>query len=132
MSHSTSTMVKTATGGSAHIPPRSETHPPTETITKVATKRANTKLAKAADKEDKPKRQPTAYNLFVQAKMKEWKTKNPNAPIKEAMIEIGQLWRDAPENPNRGKVPKPRKPKAAAAPPPKTAESEESSDAIDS
>lgn len=104
---------------------------PTETTTKAATKRANSKSAKA-DKEDKPKRQPTAYNLFVQAKMKEWKAKNPNAPIKEAMVEIGQLWRDAPENPNRGKEPKPRKPKpkAAAAIPRKTAgESEESSDA---
>ncbi|KIM63506.1 hypothetical protein SCLCIDRAFT_1214155 [Scleroderma citrinum Foug A] len=101
----------------------------TETTTKAATKRVNSKSAKA-EKADKPKRQPTAYNLFVQAQMKEWKAKNPNAPIKEAMVEIGQLWRDAPENVNRGKEPKSRKPKAAAAIPRKTAgESEESSDA---
>ncbi|KAI9568157.1 hypothetical protein HD554DRAFT_776644 [Boletus coccyginus] len=85
----------------------------TATSTKTATKRANAKTSKQ-DKEDKPKRAPSAYNLFVQAKMKEWKENNPGAPIKEAMAEIGAWWRDAPENPNRGKEPKSRKPKANA------------------
>lgn len=103
-----------------------------------------------ADKEDKPKRAPSAYNLFVQAKMKEWKENNPGAPVKEAMSEvyarihppscisrprqIGVLWRDAPENPNRGKEPKSRKPKAsgdkpkkaAKKPPPKSSDAEAS------
>ncbi|KAG8213491.1 hypothetical protein J3R82DRAFT_12030 [Butyriboletus roseoflavus] len=83
----------------------------TVTSTKTATKRANAKTVKQ-DKENKPKRAPSAYNLFVQAKMKEWKENNPGVPIKEAMVEIGALWRDAPENPNRGKEPKSRKPKA--------------------
>ncbi|KAG1720713.1 uncharacterized protein EDB91DRAFT_1177422 [Suillus paluster] len=87
----------------------------TESTTKAATKRANAKTSKA-DKEDKPKRAPSAYNLYVQAHMKEWKEANPGAPIKEAMSEIAVMWRDAPENPNRGKEPKARKPKAAAAP----------------
>ncbi|KAG2107421.1 uncharacterized protein F5147DRAFT_697198 [Suillus discolor] len=82
----------------------------------AATKRANTKTSKA-DKEDKPKRAPSAYNLFVQAHMKEWKEAHPGAPIKEAMAEIAAMWREAPENPNRGKEPKPRKPKAAAGAP---------------
>jgi hypothetical protein len=40
------------------------------------------------DKEDKPKRAPSAYNLFVQAHMKEWKDSHPGAPIKEAMAEV--------------------------------------------
>jgi hypothetical protein len=40
------------------------------------------------DKEDKPKRAPSAYNLFVQAHMKEWKEAHPGAPIKEAMSEV--------------------------------------------
>ncbi|KAF9236301.1 hypothetical protein BU15DRAFT_32386, partial [Melanogaster broomeanus] len=103
----------------------------TETSTKAATKRSNAKVTKA-DKEDKPKRAPTAYNLFVQSKMKDWKANNPGAPIKEAMVEIGALWRDAPENPNRGKEPKTRKPKVVAekkapkprtkAPPPKSSD----------
>ncbi|KAF9220450.1 hypothetical protein BS17DRAFT_804037 [Gyrodon lividus] len=62
----------------------------TKTTTKAATKRANAKTTKA-DKEDKPKRAPTAYNLFVQAKMKEWKANNPGAPIKEAMAEISTI-----------------------------------------
>ncbi|KAG2071152.1 hypothetical protein BDR04DRAFT_1098844 [Suillus decipiens] len=88
----------------------------TESTTKAATKRANAKTSKA-DKEDKPKRAPSAYNLFVQSHMKEWKDAHPGAPIKEAMSEIAAMWRDAPENPNRGKEPKPRKPKAAAGAP---------------
>lgn len=42
--------------------------------------------------------------------------------------QIGALWRDAPENPNRGKEPKSRKPKAKAAknPPPKSSNAEAS------
>ena len=47
-----------------------------------------TGLDRLVDKEDKPKRAPSAYNLFVQAKMKEWKENNPGAPIKEAMVEV--------------------------------------------
>jgi hypothetical protein len=65
--------------------------------------------------------------------MKEWKESHPGAPIKEAMsevctriyasvfcltqsFEIAAMWRDAPENPNRGKEPKARKPKEPGAP----------------
>lgn len=33
------------------------------------------------------------------------------------MSEIAAMWREAPENPNRGKEPKPRKPKAVAGAP---------------
>lgn len=85
--------------------------------------------------------------------MKGWKENNPGAPIKEAMIEvcahnihllsvsrsrqIGAMWKDAPENPNRGKEPKSRKPKAnvdksapkakaTKKPPPKLSDAEES------
>ncbi|KAG2132747.1 hypothetical protein DEU56DRAFT_914073 [Suillus clintonianus] len=57
------------------------------------------------NKEDKPKRAPSAYNLFVQAHMKEWKDACPT------------MWWEAPENPNRGKEVKLRKPKAAAGTP---------------
>ncbi|KAH0832846.1 hypothetical protein J3R83DRAFT_11773 [Lanmaoa asiatica] len=107
----------------------------TVTSTKTATKRANAKPSKQ-DKEDKPKRAPSVYNLFVQVKMKEWKENNPGVPIKEAMSEIGALWRDAPENPNRGKEPRSKKPKANAdkpapkatkkKPPPKASDAEQS------
>ncbi|KAH7908196.1 hypothetical protein BJ138DRAFT_1158257 [Hygrophoropsis aurantiaca] len=87
----------------------------TKTSVKAATKRANDQ----ASKSDKPKRQPTAYNLFVKAQMKPWLDAHQGSTVKEGMKEIGLLWRDAPENPNRGKeVKKPaaktRKPKAAA------------------
>ncbi|KAG6370751.1 hypothetical protein JVT61DRAFT_10953 [Boletus reticuloceps] len=110
----------------------------TATSTKTATKRANAKTSKQ-DKEGKPKRAPSAYNLFVQAKMKDWKENNPGVPIKDAMAEIGALWRDAPENPNRGKEPKSRKPKAnankpvkaAKEPPPKSSDAEASAEESD-
>lgn len=42
-----STMAKTVTSGSSCIPPHNGTHPATETTTKAATKRANSKSAKA-------------------------------------------------------------------------------------
>jgi hypothetical protein len=88
--------------------------------------------------------------------MKEWKENNPGAPNKDAMVEvwtdsaytlfvsrsrqIGALWRDAPENPNRGKEPKSRKPKANAdkpptkvtkKPPPKSSDAEASGEESD-
>jgi len=86
----------------------------TATVTKAATRRAVEKPTKAAkaDKADKPKRPPSAYNLFVQAQMKPWLEANKDKSVKEAMVEIGALWREAPENPNRGKAVTTRKPKA--------------------
>ncbi|KAF8119984.1 hypothetical protein EV363DRAFT_1356316, partial [Boletus edulis] len=72
--------------------------------------------------------------------MKDWKENNPGVPIKDAMAEIGALWRDAPENPNRGKEPKSRKPKAnankpvtkaAKEPPPKSSDAEASAEESD-
>ncbi|KAF8869059.1 hypothetical protein BD779DRAFT_1424917, partial [Infundibulicybe gibba] len=64
-----------------------------------------------ADKADKPKREPSAYNIFCKANMKVWNEANPGR-AKEAMGEMAKLWKDAPENPNRGKDVKSRKPKA--------------------
>lgn len=123
-------------------------------LNKVSARVVTTQHADAhVDKADKPKRAPSAYNLFVQAKMKEWKENNPGVPHKEAMGEvyahastfilpsrspqIGALWRDAPENPNRGKEPKPKKPKAdkpakdTKKPPPKSSDAEGSGEESD-
>lgn len=83
----------------------------TETRTKAATKAANTKTkAPKADVEDKPKRAPSAYQTFCKEKMKTWNEENPGR-AKEAMAAIAAMWRDAPENPNRGQEPKQRKAK---------------------
>ncbi|EGN98628.1 hypothetical protein SERLA73DRAFT_181183 [Serpula lacrymans var. lacrymans S7.3] len=93
----------------------------TETTTKTATKRANAKTSRAkADKSDKPKRAPTAYNLFVQSHMKPWLEAHQGKTVKDAMVEIGALWREAPENPNRGKDPKAKKAKEPKAKEPKS------------
>ncbi|TFY79442.1 hypothetical protein EWM64_g4566 [Hericium alpestre] len=90
----------------------------TETTTK-STRRANTKTSK--DGKAKTKRAPSAYNLFVKANMKTWLAEHPGQPVKEAMAEvrlsfrlslqrlmyargqIGSMWKNAPENPKRGK-----------------------------
>ena len=95
-------MAKTQTGQS-NISNIAFAHYVSESKTKAATKHANAKTSKAGmsficihsspyspnlDKEDKPKRAPSAYNLFVRAHMKEWKDSHPGAPVKEAMAEV--------------------------------------------
>ncbi|KAG6827382.1 hypothetical protein H0H92_012038 [Tricholoma furcatifolium] len=104
----------------------------TVTKTKTATKTANEKTRKPkADKADKPKRDPTPYQLFCKKHMKAWNDANPGR-AKEAMSQMAKLWKDSPENPNRGAEPKPRKakepkePKAKAAPKKKKADDEKS------
>ncbi|KAG6853869.1 hypothetical protein C0991_000476 [Blastosporella zonata] len=73
----------------------------TVTKTKTATKTANDKKARVtkpkADKADKPKREPTAYQLFCKAHMKEWNDANPGRS-KEAMGQVRSLafWRLRP------------------------------------
>jgi len=121
-----------------------------------------TLLSVKADKADKPKREPSAYNLFIKAHLKPWLEANPEKKSKEGMVyvrrifsprpspachsfliprsqttllashaltpnpspQMGTLWKDAEENPNRGngpKVRKPKEPKAAKEPKPKAA-----------
>ncbi|KAF7300174.1 hypothetical protein MKEN_01341000 [Mycena kentingensis (nom. inval.)] len=86
-------------------------------VTKTATKDASTKTKKDAktDKDGNPKekRPPSAYNLFVKENMPIWKAANEGKSHKDAMAGIAAMWRDSPENPNRGKEPKPKAPKAA-------------------
>ncbi|THH04385.1 hypothetical protein EW145_g5561 [Phellinidium pouzarii] len=53
----------------------------------------------------KAKRQPSAYNMFVGIHLKEWKRDHPGIPIKEGMVAVAELWRDAAENPKRGQAP---------------------------
>lgn len=90
----------------------------TVTKSKSATKDATEKRTRRpkADKEDKPKREPSAYQVFVKANMKAWNEANPGRS-KEAMSQMALLWKNAPENPNRGKDTKARKPKDTASKP---------------
>ncbi|CAK5277937.1 unnamed protein product [Mycena citricolor] len=112
----------------------------TETKTKTATRSANARTKKApADGVEKKKREPSAYNLFVSANMKQWINDNPGRPRPEAMKAVAAMWADAPENPKRGqpvvkRAPKEKAPKKAketkAKPKPKKkkADSEEEED----
>ena len=79
---------------------------------------------------DKPKREPSAYQMFCKDNMKKWNEENPGR-AKEAMTQVHRfscpaprfywhflsaqqialLWKDAPENPNRGQEPRARKPR---------------------
>ncbi|KAF5359823.1 hypothetical protein D9756_003653 [Leucocoprinus leucothites] len=67
----------------------------------------------AVAKVEKPKREPSAYNLFCKKHMKEWIAAHPGR-AKEAMAHMALLWKDAPENPNRGKGPKAKRIKPAS------------------
>ncbi|KAI5120568.1 hypothetical protein M0805_002518 [Coniferiporia weirii] len=82
-----------------------------EKKTKVATKAANTRTSKVKD-EDKPvkaKRAPSAYNLFMQKELQEWRKNNKDGKIKDGMVAVAALWRDSPENPKRGQTPAAKK-----------------------
>ncbi|KAL0953104.1 hypothetical protein HGRIS_004375 [Hohenbuehelia grisea] len=74
------------------------------------------KASSAKGKKDtkKDKRAPTAYNLFVKANLQPWRAANAGKTPGEAMAHMAALWREHPDNPNRGKEPKARKPKAGA------------------
>ncbi|KAF7309245.1 hypothetical protein MIND_00294800 [Mycena indigotica] len=86
----------------------------TKTATKDATnktKKTTKSDKKAPDAAEKPKREPSAYNKFVKENMKPWREANPDKTAKDAMAAVAGMWRDAPENPNRGKSPKKRQAK---------------------
>jgi len=72
---------------------------------KVADKKSSSKAPAKKEKGGKSteKREPSAYNLFMKAKLPEYKAKHPNANHKEAFAAVATLWKNASENPNRGK-----------------------------
>ncbi|KAF8521921.1 hypothetical protein BU17DRAFT_87480 [Hysterangium stoloniferum] len=74
----------------------------TEKSTKASTKAANAKTAKPL-KEEKAKRPPSAYNVFMKDRLTTYKADHPELNHKEAFTAVAALWKDAPENPNRGK-----------------------------
>ncbi|KAJ3566072.1 hypothetical protein NP233_g7235 [Leucocoprinus birnbaumii] len=67
----------------------------------------------AADNAEKPKREPSAYNVFCKKHMKEWIAAHPGR-AREAMAHMALMWKDAPENPNRGKTAKTKRSKPAS------------------
>ncbi|KAJ7667182.1 hypothetical protein B0H17DRAFT_950611 [Mycena rosella] len=87
------------------------------------------------DGTEKPKRAPSAYNIYVKEHLPKWIAAHPDRPRTDGMGAVAALWADAPENPKRGqpvvkrapkakkeKEPKePKEKKAAAKPKPKAA-----------
>jgi hypothetical protein len=57
-------------------------------------KEKNTKKEKKGNGEEKPKRAPTAYNLFMQKKMAEFKEEGSTLSGKEKMAEIAKMWKE--------------------------------------
>ncbi|KAK0500092.1 hypothetical protein EDD18DRAFT_1459884 [Armillaria luteobubalina] len=76
---------------------------------KAASKASKTKTVKEA----KTLREPSKYQRFMSVQLKLWKEQNPDRAPTDAMKEVAAIWRDSPENPNRGKAPRLRKKKAA-------------------
>ncbi|KAF5351414.1 hypothetical protein D9758_013509 [Tetrapyrgos nigripes] len=65
--------------------------------------------------EKKQKRPPSAYNLYIKNNSAKWKEENPGKKQSEMMKEMAVLWKDADENPNKGREPKPKKKKSDSA-----------------
>ncbi|KAL1756098.1 hypothetical protein FB107DRAFT_248465 [Schizophyllum commune] len=82
----------------------------TESKTKAATAKANAKPLSDGTTENVV-REPSIYNQYMKANLAPYKERNPGVPHREAFTAVAAMWRDAPENPNRGKEPKPKKTK---------------------
>ncbi|KAF5328139.1 hypothetical protein D9758_016722 [Tetrapyrgos nigripes] len=85
--------------------------PSTSTSSKSSSKATKDKPAG----EKKQKRPPSAYNLYIKNNSAKWKEENPGKKQSEMMKEMAVLWKDADENPNKGREPKPKKKKSDSA-----------------
>ncbi|KAF8995229.1 hypothetical protein BDQ17DRAFT_1545255 [Cyathus striatus] len=77
-------------------------------MAKTMTAKSKTTRSSAAGSDSKkdvakPKRPPTLYNLFIKENTKKWREAHPEDSYKNAFKEVAKMWKDAPENPNRGK-----------------------------
>ena len=61
-------------------------------------KKARKKAKKEDDGEDKKKREPTAYNLYVRETMPVVKDENPEMSRQDLMREVGRMWREKKGN----------------------------------
>jgi hypothetical protein len=84
------------------------------------TAKAVTKSTKGATKGDKPKRAPSAYNLFIRDKLAELKESDPDMASKDRMKAATALWREHKEA-LEAEEPEAEKPKAAKKAPAKGA-----------
>jgi len=57
----------------------------------------------ASDPHDKPKRPPTAYQLYMKDTLSKVKSENSEMSHAEAFKKVAAMWKDADENPNKGK-----------------------------
>ena len=56
--------------------------------------RKTKKVKKDEEGEDKKKREPTAYNLFVKETMSVVREKNPEMSRQDLMREVGRMWKE--------------------------------------
>ena len=61
----------------------------------ASSKKASKKVKKEAGEVEKPKRPPTAYNLFMKEQMEKLKEEGSTLTGKEKMQKIAELWKDA-------------------------------------
>ncbi len=60
-----------------------------------SSKKASKKVKKEAGEVEKPKRPPTAYNLFMKEEMEKLKIEGSTLTGKEKMQKIAELWKNA-------------------------------------
>jgi len=63
----------------------------------------HTKRAATGDKEEKAKRPPTAYQLYMKDTLAKVKAENSEMSHADAFKKVASMWKDADENPNKGK-----------------------------
>ncbi|KAI0313856.1 hypothetical protein OF83DRAFT_494853 [Amylostereum chailletii] len=69
-------------------------------------------MAKVASETTTKTRAPSAYNVYMSEHLKPYRDTHEGVSVKDAMKEVAAMWRDAPENPNRGKTAAERKAEA--------------------
>ncbi|KAF8328659.1 uncharacterized protein EI90DRAFT_3125735 [Cantharellus anzutake] len=87
--------------------------------------KADSEKPKREKKVTGEKRPTTLYQTYMKEKLPEYKAKNPGVSHKDAFSAVAKLWKDADENPNKGKdtsaADKPAKVQAASRKAPKEA-----------
>jgi len=85
------------------LPPFTPAVPLANLVTMPKESTKHTKRAAAGDKEEKAKRPPTAYQLYMKDTLVKVKGENPDMTHGDAFKKVAAMWKDADENPNKGK-----------------------------
>jgi len=66
-------------------------------------KKSTPKKTTPAKKAAATKKEPSLYQLYMKKQLTVVKAKNPSLSHREAFTQVAKNWKNAPENPNKGK-----------------------------